>query len=293
MIRKHTHTALKLVGLCTILVLSGCSSRDMPLLYPAGPIGAHEKTLIVTAFILMLIVAIPVFAMTFLFAWKYRASNKKATYAPKWAHSNAIEVVVWTVPALIVGALGYLVWTDTHALTPYKPLASSEKPVRIEAIALNWKWLFIYPDLHIATVNQIEFPAGVPVNFRITSDTVMTSFFIPRLGTQIYAMAGMRTKLHLLANRTGTFVGRNFQLSGRGYSSMHFKAVATTPAKFHQWLHKVRNSDRTLTLARLHKLERPSIPKSVAHFASVQPHLFRHVIEQYHTARTTEGKSNT
>ena len=284
------HASSRLAGLIALLatsLLTGCS-KHFALLDPSGPIGAHEKWIIIVAFLLMLIVVIPVFAMTFLFAWKYRASNKKADYAPKWDHSGKIEAVVWTVPALIIMALGYLVWTGTHQLSPYQPLATRDKPVKVEAVAMNWKWLFIYPDQHIATVNQLVFPAHRPVSFRITSDTVMTSFFIPRLGSQIYAMAGMQTKLHLLADKPGTFTGRNFQFSGKGYADMHFKAVATTPGKFRAWVHRIKDAGQSkgaLNLTALHRLEKPSDDETVVHFSSVRPHLFDYIIHKYKAAK--------
>jgi len=274
------------------LLLAGCTPH-LALLDPAGPIGAHEKTVLLIAFGLMLLVVVPVFVMTAWFAWHYRASNKKATYRPAWDFSLKLDLVVWLVPALIVTALGILSWETTHSLSPYRALADSKKPVQVEAIAMDWKWLFIYPKRHIATVNRLVFPAGRPVNFKLTSDTVMTSFFIPRLGTQIYAMPGMRTKLHLIADKAGTYTGRNFQLSGRGYSAMHFKAVATTSAKFRQWVKKVRQSDQSLTLGALKQLQKPGIPKHVIHYASVHPHLFQHIIQQFRTAQAPEDNSNT
>lgn len=178
------------------MLLGGC---NMEILSPKGDIGAQEKTLLFTATGLMLLVVIPVIIMILTFAWKYRASNTKADYQPKWAHSTAIEVVVWTVPCIIVAILAVITWRSTHALDPYKPLVSEHKPVTIEVVSLDWKWLFIYPEYDIATVNEIAFPVDVPVNFRITSASVMNSFFIPQLGSQIYSMAGMETKLHLNA----------------------------------------------------------------------------------------------
>ncbi|MGA7801280.1 MAG: ubiquinol oxidase subunit II [Gammaproteobacteria bacterium] len=290
---RRTHTAIpRLLSLCAVTVLSGCSGH-MALLDPKGPIGANEKTLILTSFALMLIVVIPVFVMAFIFPWKYRASNKKATYEPKWAHSTKIELVVWLVPSLIVSALGYLVWKDTHQLSPYRPLASAQKPIRIEAIAMDWKWLFIYPDQHIATVNKIEFPANVPVNFRLTSDTVMTSFFIPQLGSQIYAMAGMQTQDHLLADQPGTYIGRNFQFSGRGFASMRFQAVATSRQNFQDWVNKIKHSQDTLGLSALKKLEKPSTDNPVAYYSSVRPHLFDYIIHKYVASNAAKTKSHT
>lgn len=290
--RRRVYRIGALSTLAATTLLGGCTP-NMALLDPAGPIGAHEKTVLLTAFGLMLLVVVPVFVMTAVFAWRYRASNKKAAYRPKWDFAWKIDAVVWLVPAIIVTALGVLSWKTTHELSPYRALAGSKKPIQVEAIAMDWKWLFIYPKRHIATVNQLVFPANRDISFKLTSATVMTSFFIPRLGTQIYAMAGMRTKLHLLADKTGTFVGRNFQLSGRGYSDMRFKAVATTPAKFHHWVQKVRQSGQALTLGKLKTLEKPSIPKSVIHYASVKPHLFQRVIDQFRTAQTARTKSNT
>ena len=260
--------------------LGGCANH-MALLDPLGPIGAEEKTLILIAFALMLLVVVPVFFMTFWFAWKYRASNRAATYAPKWDSSRKIEAVVWAVPALIVAALGALTWVSSHALDPYKPIDPALKPIRIEVVALNWKWLFIYPDLGIATVNRVVFPAGVPVSFRITSDTVMNSFFIPQLGSQIYAMAGMQTRLHLLADHPGVYKGLNTQFSGAGFSSQHFQAVAMSTQGFDAWVRQVRASPRHLDEAAFRRLEVPSQHNPVTYFSAVKPRLFNDTIRKY------------
>lgn len=176
--RKAFRSILLLLGAGLLVCLSGC---NFDVLDPKGSVGAAEKSLIWTSTWVMLIVVIPVIVLTLVFAWHYRASNRSATYAPKWAHSNAIEVVIWTVPTLIILYLGILTWTSTHELDPYKPLESNVKPINVEVVALDWKWLFIYPDLGIASVNQLAIPVGTPVNFRITSDSVMNSFFIPQL----------------------------------------------------------------------------------------------------------------
>jgi len=166
--------ATKYLALCPALLLSGC---NLDVLNPKGSVGLAEKSLILDSTFAMLVVVIPVIALTLLFAWRYRVSNKAAAYLPKWAHSTPIEIVVWLVPSLIILYLAILTWNSTHALDPYKPLQSSVKPINVEVVALDWKWLFIYPDLGIASVNQLEFPVGTPVNFRITSDSVMNSFF--------------------------------------------------------------------------------------------------------------------
>lgn len=220
------------------LLMSGC---DSALLNPKGQIALEQRSLILTAFGLMLIVVIPAVLMAVVFAWKYRASNTNAKYSPNWSHSNKVEAVVWTIPILIILFLSVLTWKSTHALEPSKPLQSDVKPVEIDVVALDWKWLFIYPEQGIATVNQIAFPANTPVNFKITSNSVMNSFFIPTLGSQIYAMAGMQTKLHLIANEPGTFDGISANFSGRGFSGMKFKAIATKDdAEFQQWVAKVK-----------------------------------------------------
>ena len=186
------------------LLLAGC---NLTVLDPKGMIAAEEKTLILVATGLMLLVVIPVIIMTLVFAWKYRSTNTRARYEPDWSHSNAIEAVVWLIPCLIIVVLGWITYKSTHALDPYKPIQSDVKPITVEAVSLDWKWLFIYPELKIATVNQLAIPANTPINFKITSDTVMNAFFIPQLGSQVYAMAGMQTKLHLIANETGVFDG--------------------------------------------------------------------------------------
>ena len=194
----------RLLPLAAALLLSGCR---WAVLDPKGPIGLQERSIILTATVLMLIVVVPVIALILIFAWRYRASNEKADYRPNWSHSSRIEAVVWLIPCAIIAALGVITWRSSHSLDPYRPLTSGVAPIRIDAVALDWKWLFIYPDQKVATVNEVAFPANVPVEFHITSATVMNAFFIPQLGSQIYAMAGMQTQLHLLASEAGTYQG--------------------------------------------------------------------------------------
>ena len=273
--------------LCLTVLLNGC--EQVPLLDPKGPIGAHERYVIIAAFALMLIVVIPVALMTLWLPMKYRASNPRATYAPKWSRSGAIEVIIWTVPAVIVTLLGILVWNSTYRLDPYKPIQSDAGPISIEVVSLDWKWLFIYPDLDIASVNRIVFPVEVPVSFRITSDTVMTSFFIPQLGSQIYAMAGMQTRLHLLADEPGTYAGQNQQFSGRGYADMNFEAVAASREEFEDWVRKVKQSPDRLDLARLADMQKPGIGYSPAYFSTVQPDLFERIVHKYDKAMALTG----
>jgi len=253
----------------------------MILFDPKGPIGNDERFLIIAAIVLMLIVVVPAMVMAIWFALRYRASNTKATYMPKWSYSAKIHLVVWLVPVAIVTVLGYLAWSRTHRLDPYKPIDSGVRPISIEAVSLDWKWLFIYPERNIATVNQLVFPANVPLSFRITSDTVMTSFFIPQLGSQIYAMAGMQTRLHLMADEPGVYYGQNQQFSGRGFSDMHFKAIAISLEEFEAWLQRAKEAPDKLDWARFKELAKPSVGHPVTTFSSVQPDLFDHIIDKY------------
>lgn len=269
---------LGLLPLLGTLLLGGC---NMTLLDPKGQVGLDERNLIITATLLMLLVVVPVIVMTFLFAWKYRASNTNATYTPKWNHSTKIEIAVWAVPVMIIIALGYVTYKSTHALDPYKPLESDVKPVTIEVVALDWKWLFIYPEQGIATVNKIVFPAHTPINFKITSDAVMNSFFIPALGGQIYAMAGMQTKLHLIANQNAEMDGISANYSGAGFTGMKFKATATTQEEFDAWVSEVKKAPKKLEQAEYAALAKQSQNNPVELYSSVTPNLFQTIVDKY------------
>jgi cytochrome o ubiquinol oxidase subunit 2 len=266
-----------------LLALGGCNHLE--LMNPKGSIGAQEKDLILIALGLMLLVVIPLMVLTVVFAWRYRETNTKATYAPKWAHSTKIEVVVWSIPCVIVAFLAVLIWVTTHSLDPYRPLESNVKPVNVEVVALDWKWLFIYPDYGIATVNHLAIPVGTPINFRLTSSSMMNSFFIPQLGSQIYAMAGMQTQLHLIADEPGTYAGRSSAFSGPGFSDMHFDTVAMPPAQFDGWLRQARSAPTVLDQATYRSLEQPSIKSPVATYANVTPGLFDSVVDRFMTGR--------
>jgi cytochrome o ubiquinol oxidase subunit 2 len=260
------------IGLVTLL--SGCSNLD--ILNPKGSVGVAERDLIATSTWAMLIVVIPVIVLTLLFAWRYRASNKSAEYRPNWSHSTGIEIAVWTIPTLIILFLGVLTWKSTHELDPYRPLESSVKPINVEVVALDWKWLFIYPDLGIASVNQLAIPVGTPVNFNITSDSVMNSFFIPQLGGQIYAMAGMQTKLHLIADEAGDYAGESANFSGKGFSDMKFRALAA--------------SSDSLDMNRYNVVSQPGEKAPVTYFSSVDPKLFHNIIARYNNGNVMDLK---
>ncbi len=287
--KKKIHRVFAAVTpLCAAAFSGGCSNAI--LLHPQGPVGDAERFVIAAAFALMLVVVIPVFVMALWFSWKYRASNLKAIYLPKWGYSAKIDLAMWLVPVVIVTALGMLAWSETHRVDPFKPIEPGVKPISIEVVALDWKWLFIYPDHNIAAVNQLVFPAKVPLSFIITSDTVMCSFFIPQLGSQIYAMAGRQSRLHLLANEPGTYSGQNQQFSGQGFSDMNFKAIATSREEFESWVQKARQSPNKLDPARYEELEKPGSNCPVTYFSSIKPGLFDHIVSKYTSMGVNPGE---
>ncbi|XPF92562.1 ubiquinol oxidase subunit II [Colwellia sp. RE-S-Sl-9] len=263
----------------TVLTLSGCKGG---ILDPKGQIGIDEKNLIIIATVLMLLVVIPVIVMTVYFAWKYRDTQTHEIYAPKWAHSSKIEAVVWAVPIVIVVILGVITWQSTHSLDPYKPIEGKGKHLTVEVVSLNWKWLFIYPEQGIATVNELVFPANVPVEYKITSESTMNSFFIPQLGSQIYSMAGMQTKLHLIANEAGTFEGFSANYSGAGFSGMKFDAIATpTQADFDKWVSNIKAHGNKLTKENYYELAKASKNNPVTYYGDVDEGLFHTVMMKY------------
>jgi cytochrome o ubiquinol oxidase subunit 2 len=274
--RKKFYDLIKVMGFVGMAAfLSGCSK--MVVLDPKGPIGSDERALIYWAIGLMLIVIVPVFVMAFLFATKYNASNTKANYDPKWTDSVKVEIVIWLVPILIIAGLSYLTIESTTKLDPYKPLVSKEKPVKVEVISMDWNWLFIYPDYNIASVNELVFPENTPLSFKLTSSSVMTSFFIPQLGSQMYVMAGMTTRLHLLASDTGTYDGQNNEFSGHGYNTMHFKAISMDTTAFKAWVQKVKQSPDSLDMKTYNQVSSPNVGYPVTFYSSVTPNLFNHV----------------
>ncbi|MGH8054961.1 MAG: ubiquinol oxidase subunit II [Stenotrophomonas sp.] len=270
--------------------LAGC---NWVLLDSKGDVGIAQRDLIIICVALMMIVVIPAIVLTFVFAWKYRAGNTKARYMPDWAHSTKVEIVVWGVPLIIVAVLAVIVWKSTHELDPYKPLDIPGEPLHVEVIATDWKWVFVYPDLGIATVNQLNFPAGQQLAFDITSNSTMNTFFIPQLGGQIYAMAGMRTQLHLVANEPGAFDGMSGNYSGHGFSNMKFVATAMSKQQFDDWVAQVRQSPDQLSFDEFKRLAAPTRKEPVRHFASVEPLLFKKVIDQFigvgENTRATSG----
>jgi len=264
--------------LTSMLLLTGC---DFLLFDPKGPIAAEQMDLIIISALVMLIVVIPVIVMSIWFPIKFRASNTKNEYKPNWEHSNKIEAVVWTIPILIIIALGTITYYTSFSLDPRKPIESDKPTMVVQVVAMDWKWLFIYPEQGIATVNEMAMPVDTPVEFLVTSDTVMNSFFVPQLGTQIYAMSGMENRVHLIGEEEGTYLGFSANYSGFGFSGMKFDAIVTSDQGFEDWVAKVKAAPQALDDEKLAELRVKSRDVAPMHFSNVNPLLFSNIIEHY------------
>ncbi len=247
---------------------------------PAGPIGRSEMVIMTDALAIMLAIVIPVIIATLVFAWWFRASNTRARYRPNFSFSGRLELLTWSIPIMVVMFLGGIAWTGSHDLDPARPLASSVQPVEVEVVSLDWKWLFIYPDQGLASVNQLVVPAGTPVHFRLTSASVMNSFFVPQLGSQIYTMAGMTTQLNLLADKPGIYQGLSAQYSGAGFSEMRFHVIALPPDAFANWVAATHAKGGTLDQAAYAALVPPSQANPAVTYGSVSPDLFQAIVMQ-------------
>lgn len=272
---KIRHILFTALCLGLTLCLSGCK---LALLNPKGIIAADEKSIMITSALLMLIVVIPVIILTFVFAWRYRESNTNATYSPDWAHSTILEIICWSIPCAIIVCLGIITWNSSVRLDPYKPLASNEKPLVIQVVSLEWKWLFIYPEQDIATINYVQLPVGVPVKFLISAEGPMNSFQIPQLGSQIYAMAGMQTKLNLIASEAGDYQGISANFTGDGFSEMKFTAHVSSKEEFAEWVKSVKQSPDKLTMTNYNQLIRPSENNAVKYYSAASKDIFETVV---------------
>ncbi|UAJ64908.1 ubiquinol oxidase subunit II [Candidatus Schneideria nysicola] len=259
------------------------SCSNMILLDPKGQIGIEERSLILMAISLMLIVVIPVIIMAILFSIKYRSSNTPI-YTPNWSNSNKIELLIWVIPIIIIIFLGMLTWKSSHELDPRKPIHSSTmNTLVIRVVSLDWKWLFIYPEYNIASINEVVFPVNVPIKFEITSNSVMNSFFIPQLGSQIYTMAGMQSILNLMAKEPGIYHGISSNFSGYGFSDMKFIALVTkTNKEFEEWIQKVKLSPKSICdINSYEKIALPSVGHPIEYFSNVYPHLFEQITNKF------------
>lgn len=255
----------------------------MVVMQPSGDIAVQQRDLIVISTILMLIIIVPVMALTLFFAWKYRESNKEARYTPDWDHSAGLEIIIWSAPLVIIIALGAITWISTHKLDPYRPLdrldaaraiPQNVKPLTVEVVALDWKWLFIYPEQGIATINELAAPVDVPITFKITSSSMMNSFYVPALAGQVYAMAGMQTMLHAVINHEGVYKGISANYSGLGFSNMYFSFHGLSRDKFDAWVQKARTTGTALGRQEYMEIEKPSQKESVRYFTLAEPKLF-------------------
>jgi len=253
------------------MLLASCNEG---VLDPQGPVGKAERVILYDATAIMLAVVIPVIVFTLVFVWWFRARNTRARYRPEWEYSGRIEMIIWSIPALIILFLGGIAWTGSHDLDPPRPLAESTAPLDIEVISLDWRWLFIYPHEGIASLNRLVVPAGVPLRFRLTSTTVMNSFFVPQLGSQIYTMPNMVTRLNLQADHPGTFEGLSAQFSGDGFSDMRFDLVSTEAEAFKDWVNTTKTKGGVLDAGTFEELVKPAKPDGTQTYAQVSEGLF-------------------
>jgi cytochrome o ubiquinol oxidase subunit 2 len=255
-------------------MLGGCTEG---VLDPKGPIAAADRQILLNSLGIMLAIVIPVILATLGVAFWFRESNERARYRPNFAYSGRLELLVWSIPAMTVFLVGGVAWVGAHDVSPSKPIASTVKPLRIQVASLDWKWLFIYPDQGVASVNRLTIPVGTPISLELTSSGVMNSFFVPQLGSQIYTMAGMVTRLHLQADQAGTYRGFSAQFSGEGFADMHFDADAVTSEKFTQWLDGVRSAGPELNATTYADLVKPSAAVAPFTYRSVAPGLFNSI----------------
>ena len=263
------------VVLLGVAALGGCTEG---VLDPKGPIAAADRQILLNSLGIMLAIVIPVIVATLGVAFWFRASNERARYRPNFAYSGRLEVLVWSIPAMTVFLVGGVAWVGSHDMSPRKPIVSTVKPLRVQVASLDWKWLFIYPDLGVASVNRLTVPVGTPISLELTSSGVMNSFFVPQLGSQIYTMAGMTTRLNLQADHSGTYRGFSAQFSGEGFADMHFDADAVSDDKFAQWLDSVRSAGPELDATSYADLAKPSTSVAPFTYRAVAPGLFDSIL---------------
>lgn len=264
---------------------------NLAVLNPAGWVAMQEKSIMITTFLLIMLVVVPVIIMVFVFSYKYRASNVKAKYLPNWSHNTLLELIWWGIPSIIILILAIMTWSTTHKLDPYRKLEHPAKPLEIQVVALDWKWLFIFPEQNIASLNYLVVPVNRPLNFTITADAPMNSFMIPQLGGQIYAMQGMKTKIHLIAEKTGTFDGYSSNYSGYGFSGMRFKLDSKNEQEFEDWVAIVKNKNNyalNKDLYNTHLLP-PSRKNPAEYYSSVDGELFENIVNKYMMGHSMES----
>lgn len=274
---------LGIVGLVLLIISANYLTKvNIPILQPQGIIADQEFRLILIITGIMMIVAIPVFILLGYIIWRYRDTNlKPAKYTPDWDSNRLIEGLWWLIPSVIVAVLSVITWNASYALNPYKPIASLNKPINVQVIALDWKWLFIYPQQNVASVNQVVFPANTPVHFYLTSDTVMNSFWIPQLSGQIYNMPGMQTQLYIMASHQGSYKGWSANISGIGFASMMFSAQSTSNSNFRAWIKRIQHNSTPLNQVAYNQLARPSSYVAVRYYSQPKYNLFNDIVNKY------------
>ncbi len=277
--------ALIAAVLCLMLLLYG---SNFAVLNAKGLLAQKERHLIIFATLLSMLVIVPVYVMAFAIAIKYREGNKRAKYSPDWDHNATIEATWWLVPAIIILILSIVTWQSSQALDPFKPLAAGSRPLTIQVVALQWKWLFIYPDQNVASVNYVNVPAGRPITFQITADAPMNSFWIPQLSGQMYAMSGMSTELHIQADTPGNYYGSSANISGAGFARMHFTAHVSSSSEFGEWIARARQNRATLDLAAYTTLAEPGTDNfSTLTYGAVQPNLYNAIVSKFSSPSPT------
>ncbi len=284
---RRQHLRRRWPVVCAALLVASCQRTG--ILDPQGPVAAAQRLLLINATEIMLVVIVPVILATLAVAWWYRASNARAQRSEGLTYEGRIDFVVWSIPALVVILLGGVAWISSHQLDPRAPLAANAKPIEVDVVSLDWKWLFIYPGQGIAAVNQLVVPAGAPVNFRLTSATVMNSFFVPQLGSQIYTMPGMTTQVNLLADKPGEYPGFSANFSGDGFADMRFTVKAVPAGDFDGWVAQVRAAGSALDDSSYAALAKPSQAVPPRTYRAVAPKLFERIIDQ---TGSTPGKAH-
>lgn len=268
---------LGIIGIVTVL-----ASENALVFHPKGIIAENILELIIANIFLMGLIILPTYCLLFAVVWKYCIKNEKAKYDPEHAYGPIGDLIMWGLPSIIVAVMTFVTWDATHKLNPYKPIESDVKPFTVQVVALNWKWLFIYPEQGIATLNYLQIPQQTPIHLRLTADrSPMNSFWVPQLSGQIYAMTGMSTQLHLMANKTGEYAGRAVEINGEGYADMTFLVKSTSQTDFEEWIEKVKKSSVKLTKDVYDDLVKPSINKSVILFSETENDLYHSIVDKY------------
>jgi cytochrome o ubiquinol oxidase subunit 2 len=282
------------VILGTIGITLVLSSENALVFKPKGIVAQQELDLIITNILLMLSIIIPTFLLLFIVIWRYCIRNKDAVYDPDHTFGWKGEALMWGVPALVVAVMSVITWDATHKLNPYTPLESDKEPLLIQVVAMDWKWLFIYPDQGIATLNSFHIPEKTPIHLRLAADgSPMNSFWIPQLSGQIYSMTGMSTQLYLMADGPGKYTGRAVEINGEGYAGMTFNAISTTQKEFEEWVTQVKKSPNSLTQEYYNELVKPSVNQSITYFSQVENNLYENLIHKYmYPTKTVLWKSS-